>query len=238
MLGRLSGEGILSILGCGANIMLQRAIFFAAICVASIRIFAAEPVTIDEQIRDRAKALVGNSLMFGVAVGVVHGDKTYEVFAGQKSFGGAAPDENTIFEIGSVTKTFTTLLLAEAVVNGELKLEQPVADLLGPNVVVPKYGDDEIRLVDLATQTSGLPHPLKHEYAEEHFKSVCRLHGRRSREIPGRSSTEAQTGNGILVQQSWNGIVGLCAGKARWKILRGTRRRSKSANRSRCTTPA
>jgi serine-type D-Ala-D-Ala carboxypeptidase/endopeptidase len=118
---------------------------------------SAEVASIEHMIRQRAEALVEKPVVLGMAVGVVEGDKTYTVCVGHRFAGGPPPDERTLFEIGSVTKTFTCLLLADAAVRGEVTLEEPVAELLGPNVVVPKFEDRPIRLVDLATQTSGLP---------------------------------------------------------------------------------
>jgi serine-type D-Ala-D-Ala carboxypeptidase/endopeptidase len=67
-------------------------------------------------------------------------------------------DANTVFEIGSVTKVFTSLLLADAVRRGEVALTDPVSKYLPPNVKVPERGGKKITLVDLATQTSGLPY--------------------------------------------------------------------------------
>jgi serine-type D-Ala-D-Ala carboxypeptidase/endopeptidase len=66
-------------------------------------------------------------------------------------------DENTIFEIGSLTKVFTTTLLAEAVRRGEVKLDDPISKFLPANVKTPTRGGKEITLLDLATHTSGLP---------------------------------------------------------------------------------
>lgn len=67
-----------------------------------------------------------------------------------------SPDERTFFEIGSVTKVFTGVLLAEGVARGEVAFDEPVQDLLAGRVVVPR-GDAEILLEHLATQRSGLP---------------------------------------------------------------------------------
>ncbi|MFZ6680118.1 serine hydrolase [Undibacterium sp. Tian12W] len=66
------------------------------------------------------------------------------------------PDANTVFEIGSVSKTFTALLLADMQVRGQLKLDDAVAALL-PAYTIPQYQGRAITLLDLATQTSGLP---------------------------------------------------------------------------------
>ncbi len=85
----------------------------------------------------------------GVAIGVVqHGVR--RVF----SFGTARPD--SIFEIGSITKTFTGLLLARMVDEGKVKFDDPVRELLPPGTV-PKPAGAEITLLDLAIQHSGLP---------------------------------------------------------------------------------
>ena len=70
------------------------------------------------------------------------------------SFGGAAP--NAIFEIGSITKTFTGLLLAKMVAEGEVKFDDPVRQFL-PDGTVAKPEGSEITLLDLAIQHSGLP---------------------------------------------------------------------------------
>jgi D-alanyl-D-alanine-carboxypeptidase/D-alanyl-D-alanine-endopeptidase len=64
---------------------------------------------------------------------------------------------DTIFEIGSVTKTFTALLLADMVERGEMKLDDPVQKYLTDSVHMPTRNGKEITLVQLATHTSGLP---------------------------------------------------------------------------------
>jgi serine-type D-Ala-D-Ala carboxypeptidase/endopeptidase len=66
-------------------------------------------------------------------------------------------DDDTVFEIGSVTKVFTSLLLAAMVERGEVALTDPVASYLPPGVTVPERGGRQITLQDLATHTSGLP---------------------------------------------------------------------------------
>jgi len=70
------------------------------------------------------------------------------------AYGTAKPD--SVFEIGSVTKTFTGLLLAHMATQGQLDLRDPVRDLLPPGAAAAPTGF-EISLVDLATHHSGLP---------------------------------------------------------------------------------
>jgi D-alanyl-D-alanine-carboxypeptidase/D-alanyl-D-alanine-endopeptidase len=64
---------------------------------------------------------------------------------------------DTEFEIGSITKVFTSLLLADMVQRGEVALTDPVARYLPAGTKVPERGGRQITLVDLATHTSGLP---------------------------------------------------------------------------------
>ena len=66
-------------------------------------------------------------------------------------------DGDTLFEIGSVTKTFTTLLLMDMVERGQMKLDDPVAKYLPKSVKVPARNGKQITLLDLATHTAGLP---------------------------------------------------------------------------------
>src|SRR3954470_7682896 len=66
-------------------------------------------------------------------------------------------DGDTLFEIGSITKTFTVLLLQDMVARGQMKLDDPVAKYLPAAVKVPSHGGKQITLLDLATHMSGLP---------------------------------------------------------------------------------
>ncbi len=97
------------------------------------------------------------------AVGLVVGlqtDEGVEVygFGSTKLTGGAVPDGQTVFEIGSISKTFTSLLLASLVEQQKVTLEQPVQELLpAGQVTVPSLGGEAILLRHLSTHTSGLP---------------------------------------------------------------------------------
>jgi serine-type D-Ala-D-Ala carboxypeptidase/endopeptidase len=64
---------------------------------------------------------------------------------------------STIFNIDSITKTFTTLVLADMVKQGIVNLNDPIEKYLPSNVKVPQYNGTKITLEDLATHTSGLP---------------------------------------------------------------------------------
>jgi CubicO group peptidase (beta-lactamase class C family)/ATP-dependent Clp protease adapter protein ClpS len=106
---------------------------------------------VEKAAQERIEAGTYQTLVFGV----VDGD-TSEVVAFGKLDDGKAPDGETVYEIGSITKTFTTTLLAQAILSGRLTLDTPVAELLA-DFEIPSVGDREITLGDLATHHSGLP---------------------------------------------------------------------------------
>ena len=66
-------------------------------------------------------------------------------------------DGDTVFEIGSITKVFTALLLADMVAHGEVELTDPVEKYLPAEGRPKAFDHKSISLLDLATYTSGLP---------------------------------------------------------------------------------
>lgn len=92
----------------------------------------------------------------GVAVGVIKDGKAYERFFGTVRKGeDIRPDGKTLFQLASVTKTFTAALLAKSVQDGVVQLNDPLAKYLPPGTQMPAGGP--ITLLDLATHSSGLP---------------------------------------------------------------------------------
>jgi D-alanyl-D-alanine-carboxypeptidase/D-alanyl-D-alanine-endopeptidase len=111
----------------------------------------------DSTIQAIIKARVDAKYSAGIVVGVIDPDGKRHVLSYGTS-GTARPlDGNSVFEIGSITKTFTASLLADMVTRGEVRLEDPVAKYLPASVKVPSRNGKEITLIDLATQSSGLP---------------------------------------------------------------------------------
>jgi serine-type D-Ala-D-Ala carboxypeptidase/endopeptidase len=94
----------------------------------------------------------------GIVVGLIDANGRRVVAYGQTAIGsGKSVTADTIFEIGSMTKVFTALALADMVQKGEVALTDPVAKLLPSGVKMPARGGKVITLEDLATHTSGLP---------------------------------------------------------------------------------
>src|SRR5580704_12725670 len=106
----------------------------------------------------RVDTLAGPQDGIGIVVGVI-GPKGRRVIpyghlnqADPRPLGG-----DTLFEIGSVSKVLTALLLADMARKGEVALADPVAKYLPAGVKIPERDGRSITLVDLATHTSGLP---------------------------------------------------------------------------------
>ena len=91
----------------------------------------------------------------GLIAGAVAGSATATVATGRESSTGATPSGRTVLPIGSVTKTFTCLALADAVVSGSLSLDTPLAEMISDAPMISN--GQQITLGHLASHTSGLP---------------------------------------------------------------------------------
>jgi len=116
----------------------------------------------DSEIRrlaaERIKALGGEQNGVGIVVGTISSEGRKIISAGERSLDDPHhPDGDTVFEIGSVTKVFTALLLAEMAEKNEVGLNNPVAKYLPAGFKVPAGNGKTISMLDLATHTSGLP---------------------------------------------------------------------------------
>ncbi len=118
----------------------------------------AEPQNVQELVNQQVGLLVQQKKLASAAVAVVRGDDVQTFFYGAvKSGNSQAPNADTLYEIGSVTKTFTAAVLALLVADGVVALDTPVQDLLPPGTRVPDWNGRKISLGDLASHISGLP---------------------------------------------------------------------------------
>ncbi|MBT2444997.1 beta-lactamase family protein [Streptomyces sp. ISL-36] len=137
---------------------------------------------------------------------------THHVYChGRLSHGGLPNTPETAYEIGSVTKTFTALLLAELAALNRLGLHDPIDTHLPPAHRPRSPAGTRITLLHLATHTSGLPrlppglltralptyftNPYAH-YRTEHFHHA--LGRTRTRRHPGSRLTYSNYGMGLL----------------------------------------
>ncbi len=123
----------------------------------SLTIQAQSP-TISEAVKENIKFRVDNGVNTGIVVGIVTPEGTEYFSYGVKSLKtNELVDENSVFEIGSISKTFTGLLLADMVEKGELNLDDPLQSILPEGITAPTRNGESIKLYQLSTHTSSLP---------------------------------------------------------------------------------
>ena len=152
-----------------------------------------------------AKALVDGEWTPGLVVALI--DESGETFLtyGVARAGGPAVDADTIFEIGSVTKVFTSLALAQLAAAGKVHLDEPVADLLPKGTKVPEKEGKKITLEQLATHRSGLlrtpgePKDANDPYQDWDAKRLYKYLSYASlATAPGAAFEYSNTGGGLL----------------------------------------
>jgi serine-type D-Ala-D-Ala carboxypeptidase/endopeptidase len=169
-----------------------------------------QPITVpgNDEIReilvrriDRQKQAVG------IVVGVIEPNGRRVVAYGNLAKGNLDKADSrtlngdTLFEIGSVTKVFTSLLLADMVNRKEVALDDPAAKYLPEHVRMPERNGKSITLLDLSTHSSGLP-PLPGNLKPEAGYSVDDLYrflsGYTLPRDPGSEYEYSNLGAGLL----------------------------------------
>ena len=108
-------------------------------------------IDIDKIIKDR----VDSNLSVGMVVGIVDPEGTQFYHYGKQSMSDETPvNEDTLFEMGSITKVFTAVLLQEMDERGELSVDDPVEKFLP----VSDFEGQKILLKHLASHMSALPY--------------------------------------------------------------------------------
>jgi serine-type D-Ala-D-Ala carboxypeptidase/endopeptidase len=135
-------------------------ILLCALCImGSAHAAGASVSPSDADIRDiLVKRIDKEKQGVGIVVGVIDAKGRRVVAYGSLEKGDNRPlDGDTLFEIGSITKVFTALLLTDMAQRGEVKLHDPIAKYVPDSAKIPQRDGRQITLVDLATHTSGLP---------------------------------------------------------------------------------
>jgi CubicO group peptidase (beta-lactamase class C family) len=111
---------------------------------------------VDNAVDEATTAYIEQANTAGLSIGVLKDGNISTYGYGETVKGkGNLPDANTIFEIGSITKTFTSVILAYYVNEGKLKLTDPITKYL-PDSVAANPNLKGITLLTLSNHTSGL----------------------------------------------------------------------------------
>jgi D-alanyl-D-alanine-carboxypeptidase/D-alanyl-D-alanine-endopeptidase len=122
----------------------------------------------DTIVRNAATALTKDSWV-GLSVGVFRDGQVFQYNFGN-SGGGNIPTAGTLYEIGSITKTFTTLLLAQAVLEKKATLTDDIRQYLKGDYPNLQFKGKPIELGHLANLTSSLPNNMP-DFTEEAKKA-------------------------------------------------------------------
>ncbi len=113
---------------------------------------------LDRAVDTAARDYFRNPHAVGLSIGVIRDGRKYAYHYGEISKdGGALPTSETLYEIGSVTKTMTATLLAQAVIDKKVGQDDDVRKYLGEGYPNLEHGGRPIALRDLASHTSRLP---------------------------------------------------------------------------------
>lgn len=124
---------------------------------AGLTLPALAAPTIPDDVRTAVRACVDQGYTPGIAVGVIDSTGTSYFCYGSTAADGQSVTEDTVFEIGSITKAFTGILLADLANRGLVKLDDPIDKHLPEGATAPTRNGRSITLLDLATHRSGLP---------------------------------------------------------------------------------
>jgi len=125
--------------------------------VGQVPAWAQSPI-IPQDVTANIRARVTNGFTPGIVVGMINSNGTTYFSYGVGNLDGGSPvNEDSVFEIGSITKTFTCTVLSELVLSGNLRLSDPAQNYVPSGVRVPSRNGKLITLQHLATHYSGLP---------------------------------------------------------------------------------
>lgn len=141
------------------NYLRTIAFLLISVCLLGLSWADAQTALTDDEIRAILKDRIDRAHRgVGIVVGIVDEKETRVIGYGKASADSTATvDGDTVFEIGSITKTFTATLLAHMVEKGMVSLDDPVQKHLPATVKVPMRGGKQITLADLSSHISGLP---------------------------------------------------------------------------------
>ncbi|MFB3386802.1 serine hydrolase domain-containing protein [Flavobacterium sp. LAR06] len=128
-------------------------------------------------IMDRnANLLLKDSKAYSVSIAIISNGESHTRHYGEIDKGkGNKANDNTLFEIASVTKVFTGTLVANAVLEGKIKLDDDIRKYLKEPFSNLEYNGNPIRIKDLLTHRSGIltPFPdtkeIRRKYSPDSF---------------------------------------------------------------------
>lgn len=122
-----------------------------------VREYKTSKFNVDTVVANAATIFLKDTVRMGLSVGVYDQGKQYIYHFGRQDKNGKIPVNKSKYEIGSINKTMTGTILANAVLEGKLKLEDDIRKYLDGAYPNLEYKGEPIRLFQLLNHSSGLP---------------------------------------------------------------------------------
>ena len=142
----------------------------SAVAAESPKAAGPDPAIMDRVFSRLGTEFVKNGRTDGMSIAVVKDGKAHFYDFGTATRGKSQPPtEHSVYEIGSITKVFTSLVLAHAVQEGKIGLQDDIRRYLPGDYPNLAWEGTPIRVVDLANTTSGLPDNLPNPFPQGKF---------------------------------------------------------------------
>lgn len=130
----------------------------AAFSAAQAAQTSPDPVFASDIVDRYANHIFYGSGATGMAIVVIDGNqRVFRSFGETRPGNNVRPQLDSVIRIASLTKLMTSEMLVKMLDQGVVKLNDPLSRYAPPGARVPTYQGEPIRLVNLATHTSGLP---------------------------------------------------------------------------------
>ncbi len=185
-----------------------------AAAISIIAVLQASDTRASDKLLEEVLQFTGTALFLetkvpALVIGAVRNDET--AFAGYGKTNAESdrvPNGKTALRIGSITKPFTGAVLASLLADGKVKLMDPLQQTLGWDTPIPTKNGKQIRLIDLATHTSGLPREIERPPGPDNnpFQTITKealIHNLQSGQLlfpPGTGALYSNFGFDLLAQ--------------------------------------
>ncbi len=158
-----SSTNLLFILGLDNSAKIQTLFFKPYVDTKAAKdhkVISSNPLSspLDKLVDSASRSYTRLLVTTGLSIGILrNGKNVYYSYGETEKGNGKLPNEHTIFEIGSISKTFTSILLANAVLQNKVKLDDPVNKYFPDSIPALVFGGTVVTLKTMSNHTSAIP---------------------------------------------------------------------------------
>lgn len=125
---------------------------------------------LDSIVENTIKPFIQNPLNSGLSIGIIqNGETTFYHYGETKKETAKLPNNNTIYEIGSISKTFTGYILAQAIADKKVSLDDDIRKFMAAKYANLEFEGNPILIKHLINHTSTLPRLPENLDQQLHF---------------------------------------------------------------------